>query len=45
MELNECFELKKKDNRNFDAYVISNLSNGDFHLYWTGSPTFHSNDK
>ena len=35
MELNECFELKKKDNGKFncDACVISNLSNGYIYVY------------
>jgi hypothetical protein len=46
MELNECFELcKEKNNNNYDACVISNLSNEYVHLYWTGPPTLTSNGK
>jgi len=30
---------------NYIATVISNLSNGYIHLYWTGPPTFTSNGK
>ena len=30
---------------NYIATVISNLSNGYIHLYWTDPPTFTSNDK
>ena len=30
---------------NYIAPVISNLSNGYIHLYWTGLPTFTSNGK
>ena len=30
---------------NYIAPVISNLSNGYIHLYWTGPPTFTSNSK
>jgi len=29
---------------NYIATVISNLSNGYIHLYWTDPPTFTSND-
>ena len=30
---------------NYIATIISNLSNGYIHLYWTGPPTFTSNGK
>ena len=30
---------------NYIATVISNLSNGYIHLYWTGPPNFTSNGK
>jgi len=30
---------------NYIATIISNLSNGYIHFYWTGPPTFTSNGK
>jgi hypothetical protein len=49
MELNEKFQLRKKMKilliMNYIETVISNLSNGYIHLYWTGPSTFASYDK
>jgi hypothetical protein len=47
MKLNEYFEICKERQKkfNYDACVILNLSNVYIHLYWTGPPTFTSNNK
>jgi len=37
--------MKKLLIMNYIAIIISNLSNGYIHLYWTGPPTFTSYDK
>ena len=46
IELNKNYQFKKTMKKllimNYITTVISNLSNGYIHLYWTGPPTFAS---
>jgi len=48
IEINKKYQLKKSNEKtfimNYIATIISNLSNGYIHLYWTGPPTFTSYD-
>jgi len=46
--INQIFSIKKNKillYMNYIVTVISNRSNGYIHLYWTGPPTFASNDR